>query len=179
MNVLLISSSENLVEKVAEHLIGLEKDYSSNLVIFPGKRPSHFLRKVLAEKEQSCFLPSLILSMDEFIDHVHDESLGLEGRKLESIDAISILYDIHAASPDHLGRRSFLTPDTFFPVGMKLYNDLEELRIEGISPRKVREIDTIAGENIPEPTAKRLQSLSHFYETFYLRMEEGRFSTRS
>ena len=179
MNVFLISPSENLVEKAAAHLIGLEKDYSSNLVIFPGKRPSHFLRKVLARKEQSSFLPPLILSMDEFIDHVHDESLGLGGRKLESIDAISILYDIHAASPDHLGRRSFLTPDTFFPVGMKLYNDLEELRIEGISPRKVREIDTIAGENIPEPTAKRLQSLSHFYETFYLRMEEGRFSTRS
>ncbi len=164
---------------MAENLIGLERDYSSNLVIFPGKRPSHFLRKVLAGKEQSSFLPPLILSMDEFIDHVHDESLGLGGRKLESIDAISILYSIHAASPEHLGRKSFLTPDTFFPVGMKLYNDLEELTIEGISPGKVREIDTIAGENIPEPTAKRLQSLSHFYETFYQRMEEGHFSTRS
>jgi len=179
MNVLLISPSENLVEKVAEHLIGIEKDYSSSLVIFPGKRPSHFLRKVLAGKEQSCFIPPLILSMDEFIDHVHDESLGLEGRKLEAIDAISILYGIHAASPEHLGRRSFLTPDTFFPVGMKLYNDLEELTIEGISPKKVREIDSITGENIPEPTAKRLQSLSYFYEALYQQIEEGHFSTRS
>jgi len=179
MNVFLISPSENLVEKAAEHLIGLEKDYSSNLVIFPGKRPSHFLRKVLAGKEQSSFLPPLILSMDEFIDHVHDESLDLGRRKLEAIDAIAILYSIHAASPEHLGRKSFLTPDTFFPVGMKLYKDLEELTIEGVPPRKVREIDSIAGENIPEPTAKRLQSLSHFYETFYKRIEEEHFSTRS
>jgi ATP-dependent helicase/nuclease subunit B len=121
----------------------------------------------------------LILSMDEFIEHIHDESLGLEGRKLEAIDAISILYSIHAASPEHLGRRSFLSPDTFFPVGMKLYSDLEELTIEGISPQKVREIDSIAGENIPGPTAKRLQSLSYFYETFYKRIEEDHFSTRS
>jgi ATP-dependent helicase/nuclease subunit B len=175
----LISSSENLVEEVAEQLICVGKDYSSSLVIFPGKRPSHFLRKVLAEREKSSFIPPLILSMDEFIEHVHDESLELEGRKLEAIDAISILYSIHAASPEHLGRKSFLTPDTFFPVGTKLYNELEELAIEGISSKKVREIDSIAGENIPEPTAKRLQSLSYFYEAFYRRIEEDHFSTRS
>jgi len=179
VNVLLISTSENLIEKVAEHLIGFEKDYSSSLVIFPGKRPSHFLSKVLADKEKSSFIPPVILSMDEFIEHVHDESLGLEGRKLESIDAISILYSIHAASPEHLGEKSFLTPDTFFPVGMKLYNDLEELYIEEVPSKKVKEIDSIAGENLPEPTAKRLQSLSYFYETFYKRIEEGHFSTRS
>jgi len=179
MNVLLISPSENLVEKVAENLISIEKDYSSNLVVFPGKRPSHFLRKVLGDKERSSFIPPLIFSMDEFIEHVHGESLNLEGRKLEAIDAISILYGIHAASPEHLGRKSFLAPDTFFPVGMKLYNDLEELYIEGVPSEKVREIDSIAGENIPEPTAKRLQSLSHFYKTFYKKIEEEYFSTRS
>ena len=179
MNVLLISSTENLVEKVAEYLFAIEKDYSSSLVIFPGKRPSHFLRKVLAEKEKSSFIPPVVLSIDEFIEHVHDESLGLGGRKLEAIDAISILYDIHAASPEHLGKKSFLAPDTFFPVGMKLYDDLEELFIEGVPSKKVREIDSIAGENIPEPTAKRLQSLSYFYETLYKRIEEGHFSTRS
>ena len=179
MKVLLISSSENLVEKVAEQLIGVEKDYSSNLVIFPGKRPSHFLRKVIAHKEKSSFIPPFILSMDEFIEHVHGESLGIEGRKLEAIDVISILYTIHAVSPENLGRKSFLTPDTFFPVGMKLYNDLEELHIEGVPPEKVKEIDSIAGGDIPEPTAKRLQSLSHFYEVFYKRVEETNCSTRS
>ena len=179
MNILLLSPSEDLVEKSAEQLIGIEKDYSPNLVIFPGKRPSYFLRKVLADKEKSSFIPPLILSMDEFIEHVHDESLGLGGRKLEAIDAISILYTIHAASPENLGRKSFLTPDTFFPVGLKLYNDLEELHIEGVPPEKVKEIDIIAGGNIPETTAKRLQSLSHFYEAFYKRVEEAHFSTRS
>jgi ATP-dependent helicase/nuclease subunit B len=179
MNVLLISTSENLVEKVAEHLIGAEKDYASSLVVFPGKRPSHFLRKILADREKSSFVPPAIFSIDEFIEHVHDESLGLQGRKLEAIDAVSILYTLHAASPEHLGKKSFLTPDTFFPVGMKLYNDLEELYIEGVPSKKVREIDSIAGQNIPEPTAQRLQSLSYFYETFYRRVEKNHFSTRA
>jgi CRISPR/Cas system-associated exonuclease Cas4 (RecB family) len=179
VNILLISPTKNLVEEVSEKLVGINKDYSSNLVIFPGKRPSHFLRKILADRERSSFIPPLILSMDEFIEHVHDESLGFGRRKLEAIDAISILYNIHVASPEHLGRKNFLTPDTFFPVGMKLYNDLEELHIEGIPSKKVREIDSIAGENIPEPTAKGLQSLSHFYERFYRKIEEEHFSTRS
>jgi ATP-dependent helicase/nuclease subunit B len=179
MDVLLISSSDNLIEKVAERLIGIGKDYSSNLVIFPGKRPSHFLRKVLAQGEKSSFVPPVILSIDEFIGHVHDESLMLGGRKLEAIDAVSILYTLHAASPDHLGRKSFLSPDIFFPVGMKLFSDLEELSIEGVPSKKVREIDSIAGERIPEPTAKRLQSLSYFYETFYNRVAEDHLSTRS
>jgi CRISPR/Cas system-associated exonuclease Cas4 (RecB family) len=179
VNVLLISSSENLVEKAAEQVVGIEKDYSRNLVIFPGKRPSHFLRKALADKEKSSFIPPLIFSMDEFIEHVHDESLGLGGRKLEAIDAVSILYAIHAVSPENLGRNSFLTPDTFFPVGMKLYNDLEELHIEGVPPEKVKAIENMAGGDLPEPTAKRLQSLSHFYEAFYKRVEEAHFSTRS
>ncbi len=179
MKVLLVPPSDHLVEIVAEHMIGMDKDYSSSLVIFPGKRPSHFLRKVLAEKQKSSFIPPLILSMDEFIDHVYDESLELTGIKLEAIDAISILYSIHTASPEHLGKKSFLTPDTFFPVGMKIYNDLEELYIENISPKKVKEIDSIAGENIPEPTARRLQSLSYFYEMFFKKIEEDHFSTRS
>jgi ATP-dependent helicase/nuclease subunit B len=179
VNVLLISPAENLVEKAAEQVGGIEKDYSRNLVIFPGKRPAHFLRKVLADRERSSFIPPLIFSMDEFIEHVHDESLGLGGRKLEAIDAVSILYGIHALSPEHLGRKGFLTPDTFFPVGMKLYNDLEELHIERIPPEKVKEIEGIAGWDLPELTAKRLQSLSHFYEAFYKRVEETHFSTRS
>jgi CRISPR/Cas system-associated exonuclease Cas4 (RecB family) len=179
VNALLVSPTENLIEKVAEHLVGIEKDYSTNLVIFPGKRPSHFLRKTLVEKEKSSFIPPFILSMDEFIDHVYGEFTGIPGRKIEPIDAISILYEIHTTSPEHLGKNSFLAPDTFFPVGMKIYNDLEELYIEGVSPKKVKEIDTIAGEKIPDPTARRLQSLSYFYETFYRKIEDGNFSTRS
>lgn len=164
---------------IVRHLSGIEKDYSSNLVVFPGKRPSHFLRKALAEKEKSSFIPPCIFSMDEFINYVYGEVLGFRRRGLESIDAVAILYDIHKNSPEPLGGKSFLDPDTFFPIGVKIYSDLEELYIEGVPPRTVKEFDQIAGENIPEPTARRLQSLSHFYETFYQKIDEAHYSTRS
>jgi ATP-dependent helicase/nuclease subunit B len=179
LKVFLISPIKNLIEEIVQNLSGVEKDYSSNLVVFPGKRPSHFLRKALAEKERSSFQPPRIFSMDEFIDYIYVEVLGHRRRKLEPIDAVAILYDIHKTSPHLLGSKSFLDPDTFFPIGLKLYSDLEELYIEGVAPRRVKEIDPMAGEKIPEPTTRRLQSLSYFYETFYQKIDEAQYSTRS
>jgi ATP-dependent helicase/nuclease subunit B len=179
LKVFLISPIKNLIEEIVQNLSGIEKDYSSNLVVFPGKRPSHFLRKALAEKERSSFQPPRIFSMDEFIDYIYVEVLGHRRRKLEPIDAVAILYDIHKTSPNLFGSKSFLDPDTFFPIGLKLYSDLEELYIEGVAPRRVKEIDPMAGEKIPEPTTRRLQSLSYFYETFYQKIDEAQYSTRS
>jgi CRISPR/Cas system-associated exonuclease Cas4 (RecB family) len=179
MKAFLISPSHPLIEEIVSHLSGVDKDYSSSLVVFPGKRPSHFLRKTLAEKEGSSFLPPRIFSMDEFVDHIDGEMLGHRTRKLEPIDAVAILYEIHRTSPDPLGKKSFLDPDTFFPIGLKIYSDLEDLCIEGVSSRRVREIDSMAGEKIPEPSARRLQSLSHFYEAFYQKIDEAHTSTRS
>jgi ATP-dependent helicase/nuclease subunit B len=179
MKAFLISPTHNLIEEIVSQLSAAGRDYSSSLVVFPGKRPSHFLRRGLAEKEGASFLPPRIFSMDEFVDTICGEILGHRKRKLEPIDAVAILYEIHRSSPHPLGKKSFLDPDTFFPIGLKIYSDLEDLCIEGVLPRKVREIDSMAGEKIPEPSARRLQSLSHFYEAFYQKIDEAHTSTRS
>jgi ATP-dependent helicase/nuclease subunit B len=179
VNVVSLSPSMSLIEEIARHLTGMDRDYSSNMVVFPGKRPAHFLRKQLAEREASSFVPPTILSMDEFIDCMYETVLGRVGRRLEVIDAVAILYDIHKRSSHLPGRRGVLSPDRFFPVGLKLYSDLEELCIEGIDPRRVKEVETLGPERLPEPTAARLQSLSHFYELFYRTVDERHYSTRS
>ena len=179
MKAFLISPTQNLIEVILSHLSGIEKDYSSNLVVFPGKRPSHFLRKALSERERSSTLPPRIFSMDEFVDYLYEGLLNRRKRKLEPVDAVAILYDIHRSSPNPLGKNSFISPDTFFPIGLKIFNDLEELYIEGVLPRTVKEIDPMSGGNIPGPTAKRLQSLSYFYETFYQKIDQAHYSTRS
>ncbi|HLD30280.1 MAG TPA: hypothetical protein VJC03_08045, partial [bacterium] len=179
MRAFLIPPTRSLIDAVAGLLEARGRDYSSSLVVFPGKRPSHFLRKTLAKRERASFIPPRILSMDGFIDTLYGERMGLNGRRLEAIDAISILYDIHTNSVDRLGTANFLAPDAFFSLGMKIYHDLEELSIEGVAPSAVKEIDTFAEETIPAPMAKRLQTLSHFYETFYRIVDEKKYSTRS
>jgi ATP-dependent helicase/nuclease subunit B len=179
VKAVLIPPEKNLIEEVATHLVAEARDYSSSLVVFPGKRPSHFLRKVLAQREGASFIPPRIFSTDEFIDFVYEELLGRSRTKLEMIDGIALLYAVHVASPNPLGGGSFLSPDRFFPLGVKIYNDIEELRIEGVAVDLVKEIDVAAGEKIPEQTALSLQRLSYFYDAFYKKAEEAGYSTRS
>ncbi len=115
--------------------------------------------------------------MDEFIDHLCEHKLS--GRKLEGLDAVALLYDIHRKALNPLGKGSFMTPDSFFPIGLKIYRDLEELCIEGIDHNRVKDIELYAEEVIPEQTLKRLQSLSFFYEEFHKIVREMGSSTRS
>lgn len=120
--------------------------------------------------------------MDEFVDFIYESGergSGGGGRKIETIDAIAILYDIHRKALHPLGGDSFQTPDSFFPIGLKIYRDLEELFIEGVKPAMIKQIEPYTTEAIPEHALKGLQSLSFFYEQFYAAIEEKGLSTRS
>ena len=177
MSVLVIRPGQSLIEQVLARLEGRDNDYSSSLVVFPGKRPSHFLRKALASKVESGSIPPAVLSMDEFVDSVCEKFKT--PRKIETIDAVALLYDIHRKSLKPLGGKGFMTPDSFFSLGLKIYRDLEELSIEAIHPRMVREVETLIADGLPEQTKARLQSLSYFYETFYGQVEALGYSSRS
>ena len=177
MNIRVIPPAQSLIDEIIPHLVERDLDYSEDMVVFPGKRPSHFLRRALARQVRGSFVPPVIFSMDEFIDFLYEQRFFR--RKLEAIDAVALLYDIHKKAKDPLGKDGFMTPDSFFPVGLKIYRDLEELCIEGIKPARVKEIQHFADEVIPEQTLLRLQSLSFFYEEFYKAAEIQGLSTRS
>jgi ATP-dependent helicase/nuclease subunit B len=177
VKVLLVPPQKTLISEIIPRLKRDERDFSSNLIVFPGRRPSHFLRKALAREMKGSFIPPVILSMDDFVDTLYEESRS--DRKLESLDAVSLLYDIHRKAFQPLGGGSFMTPDSFFPIGLKIYRDIEELSIEGIDPHLVRAVEPYAEEAMPEQTMQRLQSLALFYEEFYKTLRERGFSTRS
>lgn len=177
MNTLIIPPGKSLIEEVLAHLTGNERDYSSSLVVFPGKRPSHFLRKALAAKVASSFIPPMVFSMDEFVDSLFYELNP--SKKIETIDAVALLYNIHRKAPTPLGGKGFMTPDSFFPLGLKIYRDIEELTIEGINAQMVKGVEFFIAEGMPEQTIERLQSLSYFYEQFYREIDALGFSTRS
>lgn len=177
MTVLVIPPQQSLIEEVLSHLKGSERDYSLSLVVFPGKRPSHFLRKGLACRVGSGFIPPVLFSMDEFVDSLCDSLRP--GKNLETIDAVALLYDIHRKAPRPLGKKGFLTPDSFFSLGLKIYRDIEELTIEGINLQMVKGIESFIAGDMPEQTRERLQSLSFFYEQFYHEIASLGFATRS
>lgn len=179
MNTILIPPDADLIQEICNLLPENIIEYSAYLIVFPGKRPCHFLRKMLAKKTGKAFLPPLMLSMDEFIDYVYDQVLGLLTRKLDTIDAVSLLYEIHRKTEHPFGKKSFLKPDSFFPLGLKIYKDIEEFLIENISPSSVKNINHLAIEKLPLQTAQNLQTLSVFYEEFYKKIGDSGYSTRS
>jgi len=177
LKTLLIHPERNIIETILPYLKCTGKDYSSYLVVFPGRRPAHFLRKAIARTMQTSFIPPTIFSMDEFIDFISGQIQSK--RNIETIDAVTILYDIHKNAPYPIGKDRFMTPDSFFPIGLKIYSDIEELSIEGIHPNLIHSIQPYIDEHIPEHATERLQSLSYFYEKFYTFLEQQEFTTRA
>ena len=176
-NALIIGPQENLIERTASLISPTRKDYSDNLVVFPGRRPAHFLRRELAQRGKGSFIPPLILSMDGFMDYVTEAVHPV--RNVETVDAIAILYQIHRSAPEPIGGESFLTLDSFFSLGIKLFTDIEELYIEGVPPAMVKEIQPFTDEMIPKHALARLQSLHFFYKTFYEKISQLGMATRS
>jgi CRISPR/Cas system-associated exonuclease Cas4 (RecB family) len=177
MKTVIIPPGLNLIEEIAAEMRGTGKDYSSTAVIFPGRRPGHFLRKSLAIRVGSSFIPPSVFSMDEFVDSLCEKFAS--GRKIETIDAVALLFEIHLKASNPLGGVGFMTPDSFFSLGLKVYRDLEELTIEGVSPHMVKGIESYIAEGIPEQTRNRVQHLSLFYNEFYKKVDALGRSTRS
>lgn len=179
MNVTLLPRGADLVEAVARRLAPEGKDYSRSWVVFPEQRPGHYLRRALAAREGSGFIPPRLDSIDTFVNRVYEEHLGRRDRVIDVLDAVALLFDLHRSAPDRLGRDGFLTADHFFSLGVKLWNDLEELTAAGLSPDEILSREALVQEKVPPETLNRLQSLAFFYERFYALLGERGASTRS
>ncbi|MEK9135783.1 MAG: hypothetical protein AAB393_01565, partial [Bacteroidota bacterium] len=125
----IIPPTMDLVEEVIAHLTPKGADYSRNLIVFPGKRPAHFVRKALGKKLNRSFIPPLLYSIDNFVDFMYADRLGLSHRQLQPVDAVAILHPIYLNSPERFGGTSFDTLDAFLPLGLKLFGELEQLKM--------------------------------------------------
>ncbi len=177
MNAILLAQGADLVQETAV-LMG-DADPSRVLVVFPGKRPGHFLRRALARARGSGFIPPRILSMDELVHTLYEERTGGTRPLMEDIDAVAILHGIQTSSPSPLGGSAFMSLDGFFSLGMRIFGDLEELLIEGVDSSRVAEVQPLIEEQIPLSSRERLAELARFYRAFYPEAERLSLSTRS
>lgn len=181
--ILVLPPEADLIEYVADLVYHTQEagtgtlDFSDSLVVFPGRRPAHFLRKALAARAGRAFISPRIFSMDDFIDHLYEEILGIKDRKLGSIDALTILHDIHRRSPGPLGGERYLKMEEFIGIGTRLFRDLEECLMEDLG---INTLETICiSTTLSHDTESRLQGLASFYRLFYEELKRRGFSTRS
>ncbi len=180
MKVKVIGPGENLVEKAGEILLSA-KELADNIVVFPGKRPAHFLRRYLAEKRGGALRGPVITAMDGFIDLAAGE-LGIKGTEASSLDLAEVLYGrlkgelcgIIARDPGKL------TLDSFLPWAFKLTGDFEELKIELKTQKDFSGYDSILPEDLRSASfLKKLESFSRLYGDFYKELEKAGLLTRS
>jgi ATP-dependent helicase/nuclease subunit B len=181
VSVVLVPPRFGLIRAVADRLSSGPKDLSRTWIVFPEKRPGYHLRKALAAREGTGFVPPRIDSFDGFVGRVFEERLKKVLPLLDPLDAVKVLFDIHVSGASPLSGRAFLSPDGFFSLGLKMYRDLESLTEAGVSAEALRGLDVVAEEGrekrIPPRSRGRLQSLSFFHERFYAAVAELGAST--
>jgi CRISPR/Cas system-associated exonuclease Cas4 (RecB family) len=169
---IVLTPNEHLIETVGAHLSTEGKDFSTSAVVFPGKRPAHFLRKELARRIGGSFIPPKIFSVDEFILSLYQQIHPSPINDLESIDAVVLLYQIHSELKERLGGEYFVSLEAFLPIGLKLFGELEELHLANLTERKIKEA-------LSSLTYNRLFSLAEYYTRFYALAAEKGFTTRA
>ncbi|HZY10536.1 MAG TPA: hypothetical protein VFF29_05220, partial [Bacteroidota bacterium] len=172
-NVKVLLPRENLVHAAAQEIdTSSGANLSNYIVVFPGKRPAHFLRKALTEQYSSSFIPPRIFSIDNFVDFIARNQLGINKPQIDVLDAVSILYDVHLHANPKLGVEYYTTLDSFLPVGIKLFQELEEVMLANLPLNRIR--DALIGIQYP-----KYHSLAYYYESFYAQIERRKLITRS
>lgn len=144
LNIKIIDKQKDLIDEVINLLNEKERDFSSKIVVFPGRRPSYFLRKKIAEKYKYSYIPPEIFSMDDFIDYLYEDKLGIYKRKIDAIEGVAIIYEIlRQYNTEGLSLRKNLSVDLFFPLGIRLYRLFEELTIEMVPSDSLKSISDL------------------------------------
>jgi hypothetical protein len=180
MGITIISAGGNLVEKAGEILLSA-RSLADSVVVFPGKRPAHFLRKYLADKRGAALRAPRILSMDGFIDLAAEE-LGIRGGEASALDLAGVLYSRLKKESCHVIARGpdELTLDSFLPWALKLTGDFEELKIELKTQKDLSGWDSILPDDLRSGSfIKKLESFSRLYGEFYKELGKENLLTRS
>lgn len=104
------------------------KDFSDFVIVFPGKRPSLYVRKYLFAKIKTGFIPPILLSMDGFIEKSYGGDL-----KLVKYD-VNLIWMLYDSIRDDLTKYGYNAEfEEFMPWGYKIASLIEELDIEDVS----------------------------------------------
>ncbi|MBN2620013.1 PD-(D/E)XK nuclease family protein [candidate division WOR-3 bacterium] len=178
MKHILCTPDIDIIAMIRDTLLQDPDRMSDNLVVFPGKRPTHFLRKSLADALGKPFMAPHLMSMDEFIDHMF-RTFDHDAAEIAAIDSIPILFDLNQRESFIAAQGDPLTLDDFLPWGFRLYSDFEEMHIEAIRPERLAEVEVITKEGVPQRIKDRLATLSRLYSSFYGYIESSHLSTRA
>ncbi len=146
------------------------KDYSEIVVVFPGKRPSLYLKKYLQEKINSNFIPPETYSMDDFVK----KSVNIDKKAID-VD-INLIWLLYESIKDNLDRYKFGEEfEKFIPWGYKLLSVINEIDIEMISvANRYFYLDTV-----PDKIKFIFENLNEIIDKFHKYLYDCGYTTRA
>jgi len=163
---------ENLTDFIEKEFLKSGKDLSRLAFVFGGKRPALFLKRNLARKIKTGFIPPRIFSMDEFIEYI--VSLKHPVLKIAELDACFAVYNLaKKISPDILkDRRSF---PKFLPWAREIVRFIEQFDLEDIPNTCLADVQLSAqiGYDVPANINTLLENMIILREQFHARLQKN------
>lgn len=176
--VVSIPLEENFLEVFVNKILLHHRDKFDRIaIIFPGKRPSLYVNRLLQNILKKPFLSPLIFSMDEFIDFILEKNF-LIYKEISPYDAVYKVYKIIKETQQNF---SITTENIrkFFYWGVHIYKFFNEIDQELIKPEKIVSIQKIAEyETLPKGIKNILKEIVEVYSKFIESIEEENLITR-
>ncbi len=178
-DIIILSLDIDFINYLSDYLINnfSLKDFDKVCLVFAGKRPFLYLKKLMFEKLKTSFFAPNCFSVDEFIKYIVSKK---EHRKiLSDLDCIYLLYDIIKSEiPEFYKKyKNFIE---FLSWGKEIFIFIEELFLEKIEEKYLNNIKNLAeiGFDVPESINRLLVKINNVKNIFYKKLEEKQYSTR-
>ncbi len=123
-----------LARSPLEYILDLIESHPEDyLLVFPGKRPVYFLKKLLALRKKRAYFPPKAFPVEAFVREIHREYFG-NFREPSVLQAVWMAYE----TGREMGLPNFSSFASSFFWAMKFYEAVEELEKEMVEGKKLR-----------------------------------------
>jgi ATP-dependent helicase/nuclease subunit B len=170
----------DFIDGLSTFILADGRPLGETAVVFPGKRPSLYLRRRLAEKLDGPFYAPAFFSIETFIDSLANSAYPTP-TDLEYNDAIWLLYQaVLSLEPfrNHpLREKGF---DRFYYWGQYLFSFIEQIDTENVSAERLLSLERNAelGYDVPESINNLLVNIILLRERFHAILDEEHLFTR-
>ncbi len=172
-----IPFQSDLIDEAAGMITG---PYENTTIVFPGRRPSLYLKENLARRAAGAFFPPVCFSFEDFIDHLARRKFPAR-EDIDGIDAIWLIFTLITTLPVFDGH-PFRTKNfgEFLSWGAHLLNFIERLDMEDIGNDALVNVERNAaiGYDIPQSVNELLANISAVRQEFHAALAAGSWFTR-
>ncbi|GEM_PF-6320549 len=171
--VIFLPLESDLVNFVADRVITISggRDMSGINVVFPGKRPGHFLRMKIAEKLGRSFYPPKVQEFETFVHEITLKKYGLT-RKIDPLNAAWLLYNSIKKFVDVPEFESFYQ----WSINLfKLFEELDEELVDDLT--ELVNMVEVESDIIPQRILEVWKNIQDIRMDFYKKLIDSGYYT--